>query len=188
MAQRRASTEWRSGAFAAARALSTGFNDEPEKASRPFDTARDGFVMGEGAGMLVIEREEHALGRGAVPLAEIVGYGTSADAFHLTSGPPDGNGALRAMRDALAMAELSPDAIGYLNAHATSTPVGDAGELAAMRTMFGNGVASKRDRGPAISSTKSATGHLLGAAGGLGSDIFRSRVAQRHAAADAQSQ
>lgn len=155
------------GAFAAARALSTGFNDAPEKASRPFDKARDGFVMGEGAGMLVIESEEHALGRGAVPLAEVVGYGTSADAFHLTSGPPDGNGALRAMRDALAMAGLSPDAIGYLNAHATSTPVGDAGELAAMRTMFGQGLASKRNRGPAISSTKSATGHLLGAAGGL---------------------
>jgi 3-oxoacyl-[acyl-carrier-protein] synthase II len=155
------------GAFAAARALSTGFNDEPEKASRPFDKARDGFVMGEGAGMLVLESEEHALGRGAVPLAEVVGYGTSADAFHLTSGPPDGNGALRAMRDALAMAGLTPDAIGHVNAHATSTPIGDAGELAAMRTMFGQGLASKRNRGPAISSTKSATGHLLGAAGGL---------------------
>lgn len=151
------------GAFAAARALSTGFNEEPEKASRPFDKARDGFVMGEGAGMLVLESEEHALDRGAVPLAEVVGYGTSADAFHLTSGPPDGNGALRAMRDALQMAGLSPDAIGYLNAHATSTQVGDAGELAAMRTMFGAG----GKKGPAISSTKSATGHLLGAAGGL---------------------
>lgn len=149
------------GAFAAARALSTGFNDEPTKASRPFDKARDGFVMGEGAGMLVIETEEHALGRGAVPLAEVVGYGTSADAYHLTSGPPDGNGALRAMRGALSMAGIPPEAIGYLNAHATSTQVGDAGELAAMRTLFGSG------RGPAISSTKSATGHLLGAAGGL---------------------
>jgi 3-oxoacyl-[acyl-carrier-protein] synthase II len=149
------------GAFAAARALSTGFNDEPTKASRPFDKARDGFVMGEGAGMLVIETEEHALGRGAVPLAEVVGYGTSADAYHLTSGPPDGNGALRAMRGALSMAGIPPEAIGYLNAHATSTQVGDAGELAAMRTVFGGG------RGPAISSTKSATGHLLGAAGGL---------------------
>lgn len=149
------------GAFAAARALSTGFNDDPAKASRPFDRARDGFVMGEGAGMLVIETEEHALARGAVPLAELVGYGTSADAYHLTSGPPDGNGALRAMRAALAMAGISPDAIGYLNAHATSTQVGDAGELAAMRTLFGGA------KGPAISSTKSATGHLLGAAGGL---------------------
>jgi 3-oxoacyl-[acyl-carrier-protein] synthase II len=150
------------GAFAAARALSTGFNDEPTKASRPFDKARDGFVMGEGAGMLVLETEEHALERGAVPIAEVVGYGTSADAYHLTSGPPDGNGALRAMRAALKMAGIGPEAIGYLNAHATSTQVGDAGELAAMRTVFGDG-----GRGPAISSTKSATGHLLGAAGGL---------------------
>jgi 3-oxoacyl-[acyl-carrier-protein] synthase II len=152
------------GAFAAARALSTGFNDEPTKASRPFDKARDGFIMGEGSGMLVIETEEHALERGAVPIAEVVGYGTSADAYHLTSGPTDGNGALRAMRAALKMADIGPEAIGYLNAHATSTQVGDAGELAAMRTLFG-GLNSKR--GPAISSTKSATGHLLGAAGGL---------------------
>lgn len=149
------------GAFAAARALSTGFTDEPTKASRPFDTARDGFVMGEGAGMLVIETEEHARARGAVPLAELVGYGTSADAYHLTSGPPDGNGALRAMRAALSMADITADAIGYMNAHATSTQVGDAGELAAMRTLFAGG------KSAAISSTKSATGHLLGAAGGL---------------------
>lgn len=149
------------GAFAAARALSTGSNDTPEKASRPFDVARDGFVMGEGSGMLVIETEEHALARGAEPLAELVGYGTSADAYHLTSGPPDGNGALRAMRAALAMAGITPADIGYLNAHATSTQVGDGGELAAMRALFGNGP------GAAISSTKSATGHLLGAAGGL---------------------
>ncbi len=149
------------GAFAAARALSTGFNDEPAKASRPFDQARDGFVMGEGAGMLVIETLEHAEARGATPIVELVGYGTSADAYHLTSGPPDGNGALRAMRRALAMADITPDQIGYLNAHATSTQVGDAGELAAMKALFGNG------RSAAISSTKSATGHLLGAAGGL---------------------
>ena len=155
------------GAFAAARALSTGFNDAPEKASRPFDQARDGFVMGEGAGMLVIESEEHALARGAVPLAEVAGYGTSADAFHLTSGPPDGGGAVRAMRSALAMAGVSPGAIGYLNAHATSTPVGDGGELAAMRTVFGEGSDLEGSKGPAISSTKSATGHLLGAAGGI---------------------
>jgi 3-oxoacyl-[acyl-carrier-protein] synthase II len=149
------------GAFAAARALSTGFNDEPTKASRPFDKARDGFVMGEGAGMLVIETLEHAEARGATPIAELVGYGTSADAYHLTSGPPDGNGALRAMRRALAMADITPDRIGYLNAHATSTQVGDGGELAAMKALFGNGPSA------AISSTKSATGHLLGAAGGL---------------------
>lgn len=149
------------GSFAAARALSTGFNDEPAKASRPFDRDRDGFVMGEGAGMLVIETEEHAARRGATPLAELVGYGTSADAYHLTSGPPDGNGALRAMRAALAMAGIAPEAIGYLNAHATSTQVGDAGELAAMSALFAGG------KSAAISSTKSATGHLLGAAGGL---------------------
>ena len=148
------------GGFAAARGLSTGFNDTPTRASRPFDAARDGFVMGEGAGIVVIETLDHAASRGAKPLAEIVGYGTSADAYHLTAGPPDGNGAHRAMRGALAMARLQPNAIGYVNAHATSTPVGDAGELAALRALFGTD-------GPAISSTKSATGHLLGAAGGL---------------------
>lgn len=148
------------GAFAAARALSTGFNDTPEKASRPFDQARDGFVMGEGAGILVIEALEHAEARGATILAELVGYGTSADAYHLTAGPEDGDGAARAMRTALAQAGLEPSAIGHLNAHATSTPVGDKGELAAVRAVFGQA-------SPAISATKSATGHLLGAAGGL---------------------
>ncbi len=147
--------------FAAARALSTGFNDRPSAASRPFDRQRDGFVMGEGAGVVVIEALEHALLRGATPLAELVGYGTTADAYHMTSGPEDGAGAARAMRQALVQAGLEPSAIGYLNAHATSTPVGDAGELAAVRTVFGKG------SGVAISSTKSATGHLLGAAGGL---------------------
>ena len=147
--------------FGASRALSTGFNDEPLKASRPFDQARDGFVMGEGAGILVIEALEHALARGATPLAEIVGYGTSADAYHITSGPEDGGGAARAMRIALAQAGLAPGDIQHLNAHATSTPVGDAGELAAVRTIFG------ADGKIAISATKSATGHLLGAAGGL---------------------
>ncbi len=149
------------GGFAAARGLSTGFNDTPEKASRPFDSQRDGFVMGEGAGIVVIETLEHALARGAKPIVEIVGYGTAADAYHLTAGPADGAGAQRAIRRALAMAELQPEDIGYLNAHATSTPVGDAGELAAIKAIFGV------DKGPAISSTKSATGHLLGAAGGL---------------------
>lgn len=148
------------GAFAAARALSTGFNDTPEAASRPFDAARDGFVMGEGAGILVIEALEHAQARGATILGELVGYGTSADAYHLTAGPEDGDGAARAMRIALAQAGLAPDAIGHLNAHATSTPVGDKGELAAVRSVFG-------ENGPAISATKSATGHLLGAAGGV---------------------
>ena len=149
------------GSFAAARALGSAFNDEPTKASRPFDAARDGFVMGEGAGILVIEALEHALARGATPIAELVGYGTSADAFHLTAGPEDGEGAARAMRIALAQAAVEPAAIDHLNAHATSTPVGDKGELAAIKAVFGEG------KGPAISSTKSATGHLLGAAGGL---------------------
>ncbi len=149
------------GAFAAARALGSAFNDTPEKASRPFDTARDGFVMGEGAGILVIEALDHALARGAKPIVELVGYGTSADAYHLTAGPEDGDGAARAMRTALAQAGVAPEAVGHLNAHATSTPVGDKGELAAVRSVFAGG------KGPAISATKSATGHLLGAAGGL---------------------
>jgi 3-oxoacyl-[acyl-carrier-protein] synthase II len=148
------------GAFSAARALSSGFNDTPEKASRPFDRARDGFVIGEGAGILVIEALEHAQSRGAEILAELVGYGTSADAYHLTAGPEDGDGAARSMRVALDQAGLAPTAIGHLNAHATSTLVGDKGELAAIRSVFGG-------HRPAISATKSATGHLLGAAGGL---------------------
>lgn len=149
------------GGFAAARALSTGFNDRPAEASRPFDAARDGFVMGEGAAMLVVEALDHALARGAVPIAELTGYGTSADAHHMTAAPEDGEGAQRAMRAALASARLDPKDIGYLNAHATSTPVGDAGELAAIRAVFGEGA------GVSISSTKSATGHLLGAAGAI---------------------
>ncbi|SEG87974.1 beta-ketoacyl-ACP synthase II [Marinobacterium lutimaris] len=147
------------GGFAAARALSTGFNDTPARASRPFDRARDGFVMGEGAGVLVIEELEHALARGATPLAEIVGYGTTADAHHITSGPEDGSGARRAMEIALAQAGLTPADLQHVNAHATSTPLGDRGELAAIKALFGDQVA--------VSATKSATGHLLGAAGGL---------------------
>jgi len=149
------------GAFAAARALSSDFNDRPAEASRPFDAARDGFVMGEGAGILVIESLDHALARGAKPIAELVGYGTSADAYHLTAGPEDGDGAARAMRTALKQAGVAPAQVGHLNAHATSTPVGDVGELAAVKSVFAGGP------GPAISATKSATGHLLGAAGGL---------------------
>jgi 3-oxoacyl-[acyl-carrier-protein] synthase II len=149
------------GGFAAARSLSTGFNDRPAMASRPFDTARDGFVMGEGAGILVIEALDHALARGAQPLAEILGYGTTADAHHVTSGPEDGNGARRAMEIAIAQAGIPASAIGHLNAHATSTQVGDKGELAAVRHVFGS------EGGIAVSATKSATGHLLGAAGGL---------------------
>ncbi len=149
------------GGFAAARALSTDFNDEPEKASRPFDRDRDGFVMGEGAGLLVIEALEHAQARGATILAELTGYGTSADAYHITSGPEDGSGAWRAMETALKQAGLQPADIAHLNAHSTSTPVGDRGELAAIKAVFGT------EGGLAISATKSATGHLLGAAGGL---------------------
>lgn len=147
--------------FAAARALSSSFNDRPTEASRPFDTDRDGFVMGEGAGLLVIESLDHALARGATPLAEIVGYGTTADAYHLTAGPEDGSGAARAMQIAIEQAGIAARDVGHINAHATSTPVGDKGELAAIARVFGN-VAS-----PAVSATKSATGHLLGAAGGI---------------------
>ncbi len=149
------------GGFAAARALSSGFNDEPDRASRPFDRDRDGFVMGEGAGILVIESLDHALARGAKPIAEIVGYGTSADAYHLTSGPEDGDGAKRAMELALKQAGVKPNQIQHLNAHATSTPVGDKGELAAIKRVFGS------EGKIAVTSTKSATGHLLGAAGGI---------------------
>ncbi|WP_027553789.1 beta-ketoacyl-ACP synthase II [Bradyrhizobium sp. Cp5.3] len=149
------------GGFAAARALSSGFNDEPARASRPFDRDRDGFVMGEGAGILVIEELEHALARGAAPIAEVVGYGTTADAYHMTSGPPDGDGARRAMEIALRQARLAPADLQHLNAHATSTPAGDESELAAIGALFG------RNASIAVSATKSATGHLLGAAGGL---------------------
>jgi len=149
------------GGFAAARALSTSFNDTPARASRPFDKDRDGFVMGEGAGMLVIEELEHARARGATPIAEIVGYGTSADAYHITSGPEDGEGSRRAMEAALKQAKLEPGDIQHLNAHSTSTPVGDLGEIAAVKSVFG------AEGRIAVSATKSATGHLLGAAGGL---------------------
>ncbi len=149
------------GCFAAARALATGFDQCPEQASRPFDKDRSGFVMAEGAGVIVIESLEHALKRGATPLAELVGYGTSADAWHLTAGPEDGSGARRAMEGALCQAGIDPQNVQHINAHATSTQVGDKGELAAIRSLFGH------VSGVAISSTKSATGHLLGAAGGI---------------------
>ncbi len=149
------------GGFAAARALSTGFSNRPEEASRPFDSGRDGFVMGEGAGMLVIETLEHALARGATPLAELVGYGTAADAYHMTAGPEDGDGARRAMLAALSQARISPAEVKHLNAHATSTQVGDRGEMEAIKTVFG------REGAIAVSGTKAATGHLLGAAGGM---------------------
>lgn len=150
------------GGFAAAKALSTSYSSSPELASRPFDTGRDGFVMGEGAGILVVESYDHAMARGATPLAELVGYGTTSDAYHITSSPEDGSGAARAMSIALNKAGINPNAIDHINAHATSTPVGDAGELAAIKRIFGT-----NNIQPAISATKSSTGHLLGAAGGL---------------------
>lgn len=146
--------------FHALKALST--SEEPAKASRPFDSTRNGFVMGEGAGIMVIETLEHAQARGATPLAVLSGYGTSADAHHITSGPEDGSGAADAISAALAMAQLDAEAIGYVNAHATSTLVGDKAEIASLRRVFG-----KRLPMLPISSTKSATGHLLGAAGGV---------------------
>lgn len=158
--------------FHAMKALSTR-NDAPSQASRPFDRDRDGFVMGEGAGLLVIETLEHAQARGATPLAVISGYGTSADAHHITSGPEDGSGAAQAIERALAMAGLKPEEIDHINAHATSTPVGDRAEVASLRRVFGDGL-----QAIPISATKSATGHLLGAAGGI--EAIFSVMAQRN--------
>ena len=150
------------GGFGASRALSTAYNDAPTKASRPFDAKRDGFVLSEGAAILVIEKLSHAKARGAVPLAILGGYGTSADAYHLTSGSPDGAGAQVAMRNALAMAGVTPAEIDYVNAHSTSTEVGDAAEIAGIGAIFAG-----RGKDLAVSATKSATGHLLGAAGAI---------------------
>ena len=150
------------GGFTAARALAFGFNEDPRRASRPFDAAHEGFVLSEGAAMLVIERLSHAEARGARPLARVSGYGTTTDAHHVTAGWPDGREAARAMEMALAMAGIAPAEVGYVNAHATSTPVGDAAELAALTRVFGPG-----GGGVPVSSTKSATGHMLGAAGAI---------------------
>ena len=148
--------------FAAARALSTGYNDTPEKASRPWDKGRDGFVMGEGAGIVVLEEYEHAKKRGAKIYGELVGYGLSGDAYHITAPMPDGDGGFRSMSAALRHAKLNPSGIDYINAHGTSTPLGDEIEFGAVKRLLGDAAPNV-----SMSSTKSAIGHLLGGAGSV---------------------
>jgi 3-oxoacyl-[acyl-carrier-protein] synthase II len=148
--------------FAACRALTTGYNDTPEKASRPYDKGRDGFLMGEGAGVVVLEEYEHAKARGAKIYAEVVGYGLSGDAYHITAPSEDGDGAYRCMQAAMKRAGLQPSDLDYINAHGTSTPLGDEIELGAVQRLLGNAAANI-----SMSSTKSMTGHLLGAAGAI---------------------
>jgi 3-oxoacyl-[acyl-carrier-protein] synthase II len=155
------------GGFAAMRALSTR-NDDPTHASRPFDKDRDGFVIGEGAGILILEELEFAKARGAKILAEVIGYGMSADAYHMTGIAPEGQGAQRAMRAALKDAGIQPAEVGYVNAHATSTPAGDGNESQAIEAVFGEHALSHKLK---VSGTKSMTGHLLGGAGGLEAGI-----------------
>ncbi|HXT24922.1 MAG TPA: beta-ketoacyl-ACP synthase II [Candidatus Eisenbacteria bacterium] len=155
------------GGFASMRALSTR-NDDPATSSRPFDVDRDGFIIGEGAGILILEALEHATKRNAPILAEVVGYGMSGDAYHITQPVENGDGAFRVMRAALKDAKLSPDDIGYVNAHGTSTPIGDIIETTAMKRLFGERAINKK---LPVSSTKSMTGHLLGGAGGLEAGI-----------------
>lgn len=148
--------------FAAARALTTGYNDNPEQASRPWDEGRDGFVIGEGAGIVVLEEYEHAKKRGAKIYGEVIGYGLSGDAHHITSPAEDGNGGYRAMQAALKRAQINPEDVDYINAHGTSTPVGDGIEFGAVKRLFANALDKV-----SMSSTKSAIGHLLGAAGAV---------------------
>lgn len=157
----KASTPMGIGGFCALKALSTR-NDEPEKASRPWDEARDGFVLGDGAGVLVLEELEHAKARGAKIYAEVAGFGMSSDAFHMTAPPDDGSGAALAMANEIKDAGIAPSEVNYVNAHGTSTHLGDLGEIRAVKSTFGDSVKDLR-----ISSTKSMTGHLLGAAGAI---------------------